>query len=118
MQVSDLDVEKVVQIAPPGRHTVLDDMASPEHVIFVIKVYDIFTLQSSITIYRTQDSESAAVDLIQHGYIAKTPTYPNVAVSIKTLALLYRIRQRKASMSIEAFAKVICDWYPVRFAFS
>lgn len=78
-----------------------------------IKTYDIFSLQDEITVYRPANSVSPALDLLEHGYIAKTPGRPEVAVSIKTLELLYRLRQRKASFSIEAFAKVVCDYYMV-----
>ncbi|KAI0686720.1 hypothetical protein BC835DRAFT_1408502 [Cytidiella melzeri] len=42
-----------------------------------------------------------------------TPSRPTVAVSLKTLELLYRLRQCKASYSVEAFTKVICDYYQV-----
>lgn len=83
-------------------------------VTYHVKVYDLFTLQDKITIFRPADSISPALDLLEHGYLARTPRRPEVAVSIKTLDLLYRLRQRKASFSIEAFAKVVCDYYMVR----
>ncbi|KAF7791531.1 hypothetical protein EIP86_002547 [Pleurotus ostreatoroseus] len=111
----NVGVENIVQIAPPTRRTAPHVMASCELLAYTVKVYNLFTLDSSITIFRTQESQSAALDLIKYGYIAKTPTFPNVAVSIGTLALLFRIRQRKASMSIESFAKVVCDWYTIPY---
>ncbi|EKM48904.1 uncharacterized protein PHACADRAFT_107991 [Phanerochaete carnosa HHB-10118-sp] len=82
---------------------------------YCIKTYDIFTLQNEITVFRPADSTSPALDLLEHGYIAKTPGRPEVAVSVKTLDLLYRLRQRKASFSIEAFAKVVCDYYMIPY---
>ena len=54
---------------------------------------------------------------MEHGYLAKSPTKPQVAVSIRTLELLYRIRNRKSSFSIEAFAKLVCDYYMVSDSF-
>lgn len=80
---------------------------------YTVEVYDIRTLRTELTIDRSPDSTSPAIDLIRHGYIAKTPRKPTVAVSIDTLQLLYRFRQRKASISMEAFAKVVCDYYSV-----
>lgn len=88
--------------------------ASPELVPYTVRVYDLFTLQSQLTIMRSQNSVSPAADLMKQGYIAKTPTLPEVVVSVKTVQLLHRLRQRKASLSIEAFAKVVCDYYNVR----
>lgn len=88
----------------------------PKQVPFTLKVYDIFSCRSSVTVLRTQDSVSPALDLLRHGYIAKTPALPKVAVSVRTLQLLYRLRQRKASFSIESFAKVVCDYYKVRLS--
>ena len=85
----------------------------PPHIPYHVQIYDIHTLKSSLTILRPAHSTSAALDLLDHGYIAKTPGRPEVAVAVKTLELLYRLRQRKASFSIEAFAKVVCDYYQV-----
>jgi hypothetical protein len=84
-----------------------------EPLEYTVNVFCLFSLEDQVTINRRPDSTSPAIDLTRHGYLAKTPTRPNVAVSIKTLELLYRLRQRKASYSIEAFTKVICDYYQV-----
>ena len=78
-----------------------------------VKTIDMWTLSHSMTILRDQKSNSPAVDFIEHGYITKTVAAPTIAVSVRTLELLYRLRQRKASFSIEAFAKVVCDYYGV-----
>ena len=58
--------------------------------------------------------ETPALDLMRQGFVAKTPQSPEIAVSVKTLQLLYWLRRRKPSFSIEAFAKVVCDFYTVR----
>ena len=87
--------------------------SEPALTPYHIQVFDMYTLVNNITIYRPADSISPALDLLDNGYIAKTPAHPQVAVSVKTLELLYRLRQRKASFSIEAFAKVVCDYYTV-----
>ncbi|KAI0686688.1 hypothetical protein BC835DRAFT_1417541 [Cytidiella melzeri] len=52
---------------------------------------------------------------MRYGYLAKTSSRPTVAISLKTLELLYRLRQRKASYSVEAFAKVLCDYYQIPY---
>lgn len=87
-------------------------------VSYTLRVYDLFTLQTEVTIQRPQNSVSPVLDLVKNGYIPKTPTQPKIAVSVKTLQLLYYIRQRKPSFSIEAFAKVVCDAYNVRLSLS
>ncbi|KAF9489129.1 hypothetical protein BDN71DRAFT_1402123, partial [Pleurotus eryngii] len=45
------------------------------------------------------------------GYLGMTPITPNLAISLKTLELFRRLRLRKASLSVEAFAKVMCNYY-------
>ncbi|KAI0684178.1 hypothetical protein BC835DRAFT_1409208 [Cytidiella melzeri] len=52
---------------------------------------------------------------MRHGFLAKSPSKPTIAISLKTLELLYRLRQRKASYSIEAFTKVLCDYYQMPY---
>lgn len=56
---------------------------------------------------------SPAIDLMAQGWVSKTPEHPSVAVSIATLDLFHRLRQRKPSFSVEAFTKVVCDYYMV-----
>ena len=80
-----------------------------------LDVYDLFTLEHSLKISRDPSSLSPALDFMRCGYITKTAKSPDVAVSVKTLELLYRLRQRRASFSVEAFTKVICDYYQVSF---
>lgn len=80
---------------------------------FSITIIDIYTLDSEAIIPRSADSTSPALSLVQAGYLGSTPVSPSFAVSLKTLELFRRLRLRKPSFSVEAFAKVICDLYAV-----
>ena len=80
---------------------------------FVIEALDIYTLAKNTAILRTADSKSVAESLMLHGYVGNSPLKPSLAVSVRTLELFRRIRLRKASFSVEAFAKVLCDLYNV-----
>ena len=86
-----------------------EDTRYPYHIV----VMDIFTRAEDVTIHRPATSNSPAVDLAFHGYLCKTPAKPKIAVGFQTLELFHRIRLRKASLSIEAFTRVICDYYEV-----
>ena len=57
---------------------------------------------------------TAVKALMIQGYLATSPVDPTLAISIKTLELFRRLRCRKASLSVEAYAKVLCDLYAVR----
>lgn len=81
---------------------------------YTLEVLDIFSLKDTFTVFRKQSSISPAIDFAFQGYIVKTPVAPTIAVSTRTLELFHQIRQRKPSISIEAFTKVICDRYLVR----
>ena len=80
---------------------------------YTVSVFEIFTMEHDITVYRPPTSDSPAIDLALHGFLAKTPVQPTVAIGFRTLALFHSIRLRKASMSVEAFTRVICDYYGV-----
>lgn len=87
---------------------------STEPLEYTVDAYDIYSPKTTeITVNRLLDSTSPALDLMRHGYLTKTPQRPEVAVSLRTLELLYRLRQRKPSYSIEAYAKVLADFYQV-----
>lgn len=77
------------------------------------QAFDLFTLTDQVQIERREDSISAAIDLMRHGWVAKTPDNLVAGVSIKTLELFHRLRQRKPSLSAEVFTKVVCDYYQV-----
>ena len=80
---------------------------------FSISIVDLYSLKTSADILRSAESKSPSEALALSGYIWNSPINPSLAVSIRTLELYQRICLRKASFSVEAFAKVICDMYSV-----
>ena len=96
---------------PPAAPPTTNETSAP--AIWEFDVFDLFSLKTQGRVTRRPDSENPALDLMEHGYVAKTPGKPQVAVSVRTLELLFRLRNRKPSFSIEAFTKVICDYYAV-----
>lgn len=58
------------------------------------------------------------LDVAALGYLSKTPVNPNVALSFRSLELFHRIRLRKPSFSMEAFTKVVADYYNVSTAYA
>lgn len=85
----------------------------PEQLEYTIDVYCLFTGLRTFTVCRGAQSESPALDFMKHGFIVKTLTWPRVGVSVKTLLVLYHLRQRKASLSVESYARTMCDLYDV-----
>jgi hypothetical protein len=79
---------------------------------FNIATIDIYTLQRNRNIHRTSEMKTA-VALMSHGLLSNVPLLPSVALSLTTLELYRRLRLRKPSFSVEAFAKVVCDLYMV-----
>lgn len=92
-----------------------EPLASPidECLDFHITIIDIYSLDASAYIPRNTDSNSPAEALAFQGYLGNSPLAPNIAISFRTIELYRRIRLRKPSFSVEAFAKVICDLYNV-----
>lgn len=86
------------------------DASSPQ---WELSVFDLQMLRPTLLVDRSPESISPALDFMAHGFITKTVRSPDIAVSIATLELLYRLRQHKPSFSIEAFTKVVCDYYEV-----
>lgn len=80
---------------------------------YSVKAIDLWSLRTTLTIWRTPQSVSAAIDLMSSGYMATSPVSPTQAISIKTLQHFHILRCRKPSFSVEAFAKVLCDHYNV-----
>ncbi|KAG2029491.1 hypothetical protein BDR03DRAFT_936832 [Suillus americanus] len=78
---------------------------------FSINVINIYTLVTTANIHSAATIETAAEALVLSGYLGATPHSPTIAISLSTLELYRRLRLRKPSLSIEAFAKVICDLY-------
>ncbi|KAI0371572.1 hypothetical protein BV20DRAFT_1035216 [Pilatotrama ljubarskyi] len=81
---------------------------------FSIAVIDLHTLASTAEI-RRDATQTTVVALAEQGYMAMSPVFPTLAICFNTLELFRRIRARKASMSVEAFAKVICDYYAIPY---
>ena len=80
---------------------------------FDVEVVDIYTLQKQARIVPNATHNTGAAALVAHGFIGAAPINPGIAISITTLELYRRLRLRKASFSVEAFAKVLCDYYMV-----
>lgn len=81
------------------------------HLEYSVQVFEIFNMEEAKTILRPPTSTSVVVDLAEHGFLGKTPIFPNVAVGFRTLELFHRLRLRKASYSVEAFTRLVCDYY-------
>ena len=81
---------------------------------YTVSVFEIFTMQTQLVVLRPDDSTSPPIDLARHGFLTKTAVKPTVAVGFRTLELFHRTRLRKPSLSVEAFMRVICDYYKVR----
>ncbi|KAG1871441.1 hypothetical protein F4604DRAFT_1583258 [Suillus subluteus] len=82
---------------------------------FTVNTIDIFTLETSASISQSADCLSPSVALMSRGYIGNAPHQPSFTVAIWTLELFRLLRLRKPSLSVEAFAKVICDTYAVPY---
>lgn len=85
---------------------------SPNSWEFSIRVIDIYTLTRQTTIYRNSETKATSA-LVRAGYLPGSPESPSVAVSLRTLELLYTIRLFKPNFSIEAFAKTVCHLHSV-----
>ena len=81
---------------------------------FTIPMVDIHTLATSSLIHHGENSLSPSITLMEHGYLGNLPENPSLAILLNTLELYYQLCLRKPSLSVEAFAKVICDLYMVR----
>jgi hypothetical protein len=99
-------------VVDPPSPTFPSNVPPPDDFGFSLEALDIYTLETSITV--PCSSEDLPIQaLIKHGYLGNTPSTPSLAISLGTLELLRRIRLRKSSFSVEAFAKVVCDLYCV-----
>ncbi|KAG1888306.1 hypothetical protein F4604DRAFT_1877422 [Suillus subluteus] len=76
-----------------------------------IDVINIYTLQVTAVIHHQASVSAISEALVLNGYIGASPLSPTIAMSLSTLELYHRIRLRKPSFSVEAFAKVVCDLY-------
>ncbi|KAJ8453532.1 hypothetical protein ONZ45_g19681 [Pleurotus djamor] len=87
-----------------------------EDLDFEIQIIDIFSLSTKAVI-RRESHDSTAVALVRNGYIPPSPFSPSLVIATRTMELFRRLRLRKPSFSVEAFAKVLCDFYntPYRY---
>ncbi|KAF8196114.1 hypothetical protein BJ912DRAFT_847093 [Pholiota molesta] len=77
---------------------------------FDIDVLDLYTLLPSIHVALAANS-TPPLAMMRQGYLANSPVNPTLGISVRTLDLFARLRARKASLSVESFAKVLCDLY-------
>jgi hypothetical protein len=87
----------------------LDTNSTPT---FEIETLDLYDLRKMVTITRSQEM-SVSECLVQNGWLGTSPINPSLAISLKTLELFRRLCLHKASPSVEAFTKVLCDLYSV-----
>ncbi|KAH9920365.1 uncharacterized protein B0H18DRAFT_881127 [Fomitopsis serialis] len=81
---------------------------------FTIDVFNIFTLQTTVTIILDEEASSPRA-LLRNGYLGTSPIQPTLAISLSTLELFRRIQLFKASFSVEAFAKLMCHYYKIAY---
>ena len=86
----------------------------PPELTGKMRVLDFYTLANEVE-YSVRPGERTSEALVASGYLPNSPVSPSIAVSIKTLELLRELRLFKASFSTEAFTKLICHKYLVRF---
>ena len=104
---------KYISSAPCGDGRATDADARDPKYHYTIKVLDIFSLNQVATIKPSGRVRSGAAALVEHGYIGVSPINPGTAIGIRTLELFRRVRLRKPSFSVEAFTKLVCDYYSV-----
>ncbi len=73
---------------------------------------DIISLERK-ALFRRDAHQITVVALAEGGYLAASPVSPTLAISFRTLEYFRQLRLRKASYSVEAFAKVLSDLYGV-----
>jgi hypothetical protein len=99
-----------VNVAPPSPSG--DSTMNDTTLAFEVETIDLYNLTMVATITRSGNA-TVAESLVQNGWLGASPINPSIAISLKTLELFRRLRLRKASFSVEAFAKVLCDLYSV-----
>lgn len=87
-------------------------MYNPDLAI-TIQVIDIYLLDSCAVIPRVSVDTDIVLNILASGYIMTAPVHPSLAVSIDTIELFHCLQLRKASFSVEAFSRVICNYYKV-----
>ncbi|KDQ58311.1 hypothetical protein JAAARDRAFT_89630, partial [Jaapia argillacea MUCL 33604] len=80
-----------------------------------INVLDIYTLQTTAYIPRSANVVSISLALVAASFLGTGPDSLALAISLRALELLRRICLWKPSFSIEAYAKLLCDYYMMPF---
>ncbi|KAF9492604.1 hypothetical protein BDN71DRAFT_1483752 [Pleurotus eryngii] len=95
-------------------HELVAQQCVPIHIFSAAQtsteILDIFTLDISATIKRSSEDSTVAA-IVRNGFIPPSLYSPSLLVSIKMLELFHRLCLCKPSFSVEAFAKVVCDFY-------
>ncbi|KAI9057445.1 hypothetical protein FKP32DRAFT_1615289 [Trametes sanguinea] len=60
-------------------------------------------------------NNTTVIAMALHGYLATTPVSPSLAITFNTLEHFRLLRLGKPSLSVEAFAKVLCDSYALPY---
>ncbi|KAH9850543.1 hypothetical protein C2E23DRAFT_869967 [Lenzites betulinus] len=82
---------------------------------FAIDVINFYTLEQTAVVPMPSNCETHAEALVLGRYLGTVPLQPSLAISLKTLKLLWCIRLFKASFSIESFAKLMCHYYSIPY---
>ena len=85
-------------------------------VMFYLSSTPISEAEYSYDIHQ-RNEEEGAVALLRVGLMATSPDSPSAAITIETLELYHRLRRNKASMSIQAMVKTLCDIHNVSCCF-
>ncbi|EUC55579.1 hypothetical protein RSOL_123660, partial [Rhizoctonia solani AG-3 Rhs1AP] len=97
---------------PPTSISVNEE-GSEESETFTVEAVDIFARYSVPITHSCAGGRNVA--LVRAGYISPSPTNPTTAISIRTLDLFKFLRQRQPQLSIQAFAKTLCDLHTVPY---
>ncbi len=91
-----------------------DPMPGPRDSSYdlTIDVIDMITLEKCKCFARAA-TQRTPIAIAEGGFLPASPVDPSLAVSFRTLEYFRRLRLRKASYSVEAFAKTVCDLYGV-----
>lgn len=110
-----LDTDIPIANPATGPPTSCPDLPAREESLynFDIDVFDLTTLVKTAHISCPPTMTSAARAIVLHGYVPTSPLRPSLAISLRSLELLRRIRLFHTSYSVEAFSKLICYNYKV-----
>ncbi|RDX41997.1 hypothetical protein OH76DRAFT_1458975 [Lentinus brumalis] len=79
-----------------------------------LDIIDIISLERR-ALFRRSATQRTAIAIAESGYLPTSPQHPTLAISFRTLEYFRRLRLRKSSYSVEAFAKTMCDLYGIPY---